>query len=57
MGLWQTIRGWFIRDDDPSLGEEQEPTVSSIQYPRPDVLEDGPGEETAADQREGEGFR
>ena len=57
MGLRQTIRGWFIRDDDPSLGEEQEPTVSSIQYPRPDVLEDGPGEETAADQREGEGFR
>jgi len=57
VGLWQTIRGWFVRDDDPSLGQEVEPTVTSVQYPRPGVLEDGPAEESAADEREGEGFR
>lgn len=57
MGLWQTIRGWFVRDDDPSLGQEVEPTVTSVQYPRPGVLEDGPAEESAGEEREGEGFR
>jgi hypothetical protein len=57
VGLWQTIRGWFIREDDPSFAEEQEPTVSSVQYPRPDTLADGPAHETAEDEQEGDGFR
>jgi hypothetical protein len=57
VGLWQTIRGWFIREDDPSLGQDEEPTVSAVPYPRPDTLSDGPAEETVEDEREGDGFR
>jgi hypothetical protein len=57
VGLWQTIRGWFIREDDPSLGQEEEPTVSAVPYPRPDTLSDGAAEQTVEDEREGDGFR
>jgi hypothetical protein len=57
VGLWQTIRGWFIRDDEPSLGRDDETDVSSVQYPRPTETEPAPAEETAEEQEEGDGFR
>ena len=57
MGIWQSIRGWFIRDDEPGLSRDDEADVSSVQYPKPDVEDDAGADESADSEREGEGFR
>jgi hypothetical protein len=57
LGLWQTIRGWFIREDEPGLGQDDQTDVSSVQYPRPPELDPAPAEETVEEQKEDEGFR
>jgi hypothetical protein len=46
-----------IRQDEPSLGEEDESEVSSVQYPKADLEDRGGGEESVDEQREGEGSR
>jgi len=57
VGIWQSIRGWFIRDDEPGLSRDDEADVSSVQYPKPDVEDDAGADESADSEREGEGFR
>ena len=55
MGLWARIRVWFIREDEPGLGLDDERDVSAVQYPRVDLPDHG--ESPVDEQREGEGFR
>jgi hypothetical protein len=56
VGLWGKIRGFFVREDEPSFAQD-EPPVSSVQYPKLDPPDDRVGGESADEQREGEGFR
>ena len=57
MSLWQRIRDWLSGRDEPSLGDDQPSGVSTVQYPTADMNIDRGGEESADEQREGEGFR
>jgi hypothetical protein len=58
MGLRQKIREWLGGHDEPSLPDDDEvPAVSTVQYPTADMQIDRGGEESAEEQREGEGFR
>jgi hypothetical protein len=53
VGLWQKIRGVFIRDDEPG---EDEVDASSVQYPKVELDERG-ADEAADEPEQGEGFR
>jgi hypothetical protein len=57
VGLWHKIRDAIIRSDEPGLTRDDEPPVSSIQYPKADPTPEEGGEESVDAQREGEGFR
>ena len=58
MGLWQKIRDWLSGRDEPTLPDDEDaPTASTVQYPTADMNIDRGGEESADEQREGEGFR
>ena len=58
MGLWQKVRDWLSGRDEPTLPDDEDaPTASTVQYPTADMNIDRGGEESADEQREGEGFR
>jgi hypothetical protein len=57
--LWQRIRSLVIRDDEPGLTQNDDdgPNVSTVQYATAEVDQDSGAEESANEQREGDGFR
>jgi hypothetical protein len=57
VGLWQKIRHALIREDEPSLSEDEESGFSTVQYPKADTAGERSGGESVDDQRQGEGFR
>jgi hypothetical protein len=57
VGLWHKIRDAIIRSDEPGLSRDDEPSVSSVQYPKADPSAGESGEESVDAQREGAGFR
>ena len=57
VGLWQKIRDAVIRQDEPSLSEDEESSVSTVQYGTVDLPHERGAEESVDEQREGEGFR
>jgi hypothetical protein len=60
VGLWQRIRRALIRDDEPGLAEgdvDTGPHVSTVPYATAELTGDHGAEESADEQREGDGFR
>jgi len=52
------IRDWLSGRDEPTLREDDEaPAISTVPYPIADLDIDRGGEESADEQREGEGSR
>jgi hypothetical protein len=59
VGLWQRIRRALIRDDEPGIGEDADDGlhVSTVPYATAELTEEHGAEESADEQREGDGFR
>jgi hypothetical protein len=57
MGLWQKVRDWLSGRDEPTLPDNDEaPAISTVQYPTADMNINRDSEESADEQREGDGF-
>jgi hypothetical protein len=59
VGLRRRIRRALIRDDEPGLAEDDDTGrhVSTVPYATAELTEEHGAEESADEQREGDGFR